>query len=79
MSNASEIDRLTQLRHRLAVCPTDLLARCDLASLLEALGQHEEALLNWGAVLAADPNNLKAREGMSRCRTHASRSRQSKS
>ena len=79
MSNASETDRLTQLQHRLAVCPTDLLARCDLASLLEGMGQHEDALLNWGAVLAADPNNLKAREGMSRCRTHAGRSRQPES
>ena len=77
MSNASGIDRLTQLQQRLAVCPTDMLARCDLALLLEGLGQHEEALLNWGVVLAADPNNLKAREGMSRCRTCTGRSRQS--
>ena len=66
MPNESSIDRLTELQKLLAVCPTDILARCDLASLLEELGQHEEALVNWKAVVASDPNNLKAWEGMTR-------------
>ena len=52
----------------LTICPRDILIRCDLASVLEELGQHEEALFNWKAVLADDSNNLKAREGMARCR-----------
>lgn len=52
----------------LTICPRDILVRCDLASVLEELGQYEEALFNWKAVLADDSNNLKAREGMVRCR-----------
>ena len=68
MPNESRIDRLTELHKLLAVCPTDIHARCDLASLLEELGQHEKAFFNWKAVVASDPNNLKAWEGMTRCR-----------
>ena len=53
-------------------CPgglsSDILARSELATLLEQLGQPEEALCNWNAVLACDPNSLKAREGVARCR-----------
>jgi len=68
------IDRLTALQQLLAVCPTDIMARCELASLLEELGQHEEALSHWKAALAIDPNHLKAREGMTRCRNRTGRS-----
>lgn len=77
MPDAYWIHRLTQLQQLLADCPTDLLSQCDLAALLEELGQHEEAFFHWEAVLAADLNNLKAREGMSRCRTRTGRSLQS--
>jgi hypothetical protein len=64
----SWIDRVARLEKFLTICPRDILGRCDLASVLEELGQHEEALLNWNAVISCDPNNLKAREGMARCR-----------
>jgi len=77
MPNESSIDRLTELQKLLAVCPTDILARCDLASLLEELEQQEEALCNWKAVVASDPNNLKAWEGMTRCRKRTGRLPQS--
>ena len=77
MPNESSIDRLTELQKLLAVCPTDILVRCDLASLLEELGQHEEALFNWKAVVASDSNNLKAWEGMTRCRKRTGRLPQS--
>lgn len=66
------VARLIQLQEALTVCPMDLLARCELAALLERLDQHEEALFNWKAVLACDPNNLKAREGLARCRRRTS-------
>lgn len=65
------IARLTRLQESLALCPTDILTRCELAILLEQLAQHEEALFNWKAVLACDPNHLKAREGLARCRRRA--------
>lgn len=77
MPDVSWIDRLTQLQQRLADCPTDLLSRGELAALLEALGQHEDALIHWNAVLAADSNSLQAREGISRCRTRSGRPLQS--
>ena len=56
------------LQARMENCPTDTLTRCTLASLLEELGQPEEALCHWNAVLVYDPNNLKARAGVTRCR-----------
>lgn len=55
------------LQTRMADCPTDTLTRCTLASLLEELGQPEEALCHWNAVLVYDPNNLNARAGVARC------------
>jgi len=61
-------DRLAELQKLLEICPRDILARCDLAVLLEELGLPDEALFNWKAVLDFDPNNLKAREGVNRCR-----------
>jgi len=67
------IERLAELQRLLNVCPGDVLARCDLAILLEELDMPDEALFNWRAVLDFDPNSLKAREGVNRCR---SRSRQ---
>jgi cytochrome c-type biogenesis protein CcmH/NrfG len=71
------VARLTELQEALALCPTDIATRQELAVLLEQLGQHEEALFNWKAVLACDPNNLKAREGVARCRRRTSRPLQS--
>ena len=56
------------LQMRLADCPTDFLTRCTLASLLEDLGQPEEALCHWNAVLVYDPDSLKAQAGEARCR-----------
>jgi hypothetical protein len=78
MLNESWITRLAELQKLLTVCPTDLLARCDLALLLERLDQHEEAHFNWKAVLDTDPNNLKAREGIARCRSRTGRPLQSR-
>jgi thioredoxin-like negative regulator of GroEL len=71
------IARIGRLQDALAVCPTDVLARCELAALLEQLGQPEEALCNWNAVLACDPNSLNAREGVARCRQRIGRPLQS--
>lgn len=76
MQNES-IPRLAELHRLLTACPGDVLARCDLALLLEQLGLHDEALFNWKAVLNFDPNNLKAREGVTRCRTRTGRPFQS--
>lgn len=69
--------QLQQLSDALVLCPTDLAARCELAALLEQLGQHEEALVNWNRILTSDPNNLPAREGSARCRQWMGRSLQS--
>ncbi len=62
------VAQLTSLQETLTLCPADIVVRVELAVLLERLGQHEEALFNWQAVLACDPNSLKAREGVARCR-----------
>ncbi len=72
------INRLAELQKRLAACPADIQTRHELASLLEDLGQHEEALDHWNAVLRTDPNNLKAREGVARCRQRSGRPLQSR-
>lgn len=71
------VAHLARLQEALTICPTDTLARAEFAILLEQLGQHEEALFNWKAVLACDPNNLTAREGMARCRQRTGRPLQS--
>ena len=71
------IARISRLQDALAVCPADIVARCELATLLEKLGQPEEALFNWNAVLACDPNSLHAREGVARCRQRTGRPLQS--
>ena len=71
------IARIGRLQDALAVCPADILARCELATLLEKLEQPEEALCNWHAVLDCDPNSLKAREGVARCRQRPGRPLQS--
>jgi cytochrome c-type biogenesis protein CcmH/NrfG len=70
--------RLTGLQKTLAVCPTDISARGELATLLERLDQPEEALFNWSEVLACYPNSLTAREGVVRCRQQMGRRPQSK-
>ena len=75
--NEEWIARIGRLQDALAVCPTDILARTQLATLLEQLGQPEEALFNWNAVLACDPNSLIAREGVARCRQQTGRPLQS--
>jgi cytochrome c-type biogenesis protein CcmH/NrfG len=67
------IARISQLQDALAVCPADISARSDLATLLEQLGQPEEALWHWNGVLVCDPNSLKAREGVARCRQRSGR------
>ena len=77
MLNEPRTNRLRELQKLLAIGPTDVLARCDVASLLEELGQYEEALSNWKAVVASDPTNLKAWEGTKRCRNRIRRSPQS--
>ena len=61
-------EHINRLRGSLAVCPTDILARCELAAFLEEIGRHEEALFNWKMALTCDPNSLVAREGFARCR-----------
>jgi len=66
--NEEWIARIGELQDILAVCPTDILAGSELATLLEQLGQLEKALCHWNAVLACDPNSLNAREGVARCR-----------
>jgi Flp pilus assembly protein TadD len=66
--NEEWIARIGRLQDALAVCPTDISARSELAVSLEKLGQLEEALFNWNAVLTCDPNSLNAREGVARCR-----------
>lgn len=69
--------RLQKLSDTLVLCPTDIATRCELATLLEQLGQHEEALVNWKSVLVSEPNNLIAREGSARCRQWTGRPLQS--
>lgn len=75
--NKDWFSQLQQLSDALVPCPTDVGTRCELAALLEQLGQHEEALINWNAVLTSDPNNLTAREGSARCRQRMGRPLQS--
>jgi cytochrome c-type biogenesis protein CcmH/NrfG len=69
--------QLIRLQDALAVCPSDITSRCELATLLEALGQPEEALFTWKVVLDCDPNSLKAREGVARCHRQVGRPLQS--
>ena len=76
-SSEERISRIGRLQNALAVCPADILASSELATLLEQLGQPEEALCHWNAVLACDPNSLKAREGVARCRPRSGRPLQS--
>jgi cytochrome c-type biogenesis protein CcmH/NrfG len=66
--NQEWITRIGQLQDALAVCPNDILARSELATLLEQLGQPKQALCHWNMVLACDPNSLIGREGVARCR-----------
>lgn len=76
-SNEEWITRISQLQETLEVCPADIAARSELATLLEQLDQPEDALLNWNAILACNPNNLQAREGVARCRRRTLRPLQS--
>ena len=63
--------RLRRLHEGVALCPTDLAVRCELAECLEAEGATDDALIQWRQVLSHDPNNLKAWEGVARCRSGA--------
>ena len=76
-SNEEWIIRISQLQETLAVGPADVAARSELATLLEQLDQPDEALLNWNMILACNPNNLQAREGVARCRRRTLRPLQS--
>jgi len=69
--------RLTWLQEQLTVCPSDILSRCELAATLETMELYEEALVNWKVVIECDANNLKAREGLVRCRQKTGRHLQS--
>jgi cytochrome c-type biogenesis protein CcmH/NrfG len=75
--NEEWIIRISQLQEILAIGPADIAARSELATLLEQLDQSDEALLNWNAILACNPNNLQAREGVARCRRRMLRPLQS--
>ncbi len=65
--------RLRRLQDTVAVCPTDLATRCELANLLEELGRPEEAMRHWKAILTCNPNHLEAWEGVARCREKLAR------
>ena len=62
------IGQVSALHRALELCPADLTARSKLAVLLEGLEEWDGALFNWRRILAYDPNNLQAWEGMARCR-----------
>ena len=66
----TRIARLAELQRLLRVCPTDVIARSALALLLEELDLPDEASCHWKRILDYDPNNLKAREGVNRCRNN---------
>lgn len=61
----AEVHRLREL---VTLCPTDSQMRSQLATALEGIGQSEEALLQWKAILISDPNNLNAWERLTACR-----------
>jgi len=69
--------RLARLQELLAACPGDILSRCELAVMFETMEMYEEALVNWKALIEHDANNLKAREGVVRCRQKTGRHLQS--
>lgn len=62
------IEQVRTLHRTLELCPADFTARKTLATLLEELQEWDGALFNWRRILAYDPNNLEAWEGMARCR-----------
>ena len=68
---------LTRLQERLTACPSDILSRGELAVMLETMEMYEEALVNWKTLIERDANNLKAREGIVRCRQKTGRHFQS--
>lgn len=65
--------RILYLQDTLAVCPVDIRARYELATRLENIGRSDEALFNWRAILASQPNSLMAREAVVRCRQQIGR------
>lgn len=69
MTHDDRAARLRRLHEAATLCPTDLAVRCELAECLEAEGAAGDARLQWQQVLAQDPNNLQAWEGIARCRS----------
>lgn len=67
------IARISEIQANLAICPADIAARSELATLLEQLDRPDAALLHWNVILASNPNNLQAREGVARCRQRGGR------
>ncbi|HSL05752.1 MAG TPA: hypothetical protein VK901_19705 [Nitrospiraceae bacterium] len=68
---------VTLLQTRLRECPADTLTRYTLALLLEEFGKPDDALCHWNAGLVCDPDSLKAREGVARCRQRIRQPQQS--
>jgi hypothetical protein len=62
------IEQVRALHRALEVCPADLIARGQLAALLEELQEWDGALFQWRRILAYDSNHLDAWEGLARCR-----------
>lgn len=67
-TNDEWIGHVNDLALALEICPADLVARGKLAALLEELHEWDGAFFHWRRILAYDPNNLEAWEGMARCR-----------
>lgn len=61
-------ERLRSVMEAVTLCPADIVARKELALLLEELGEMAGALFHWRRILDHDPNHLDAWEGMARCR-----------
>jgi Flp pilus assembly protein TadD len=57
-------EAIENLRKAIALTPSDLAARNNLAKLLLQKGKVDEAKAEFGQVLKADPNNADARAGL---------------
>ena len=71
------LGQLARLQALVTACPSDLLSRCELATLLETMNLYEEALVHWKLVIDLDANHLNAREGAVRCHQKTGRHLQS--
>ena len=52
------LGQLARLQALVTACPSDLLSRCELATLLETMNLYEEALVHWKLVIDLDANGL---------------------